>query len=347
MPSLPQPIAPGVTVADLGERAVIARIHARIPPAPAAVIVGIGDDAAVVAPERGALTVITTDALVGGIHFDLAFASAADIGHKALAVSLSDLAAMGAAPRHALLSLALPPRVCVAEVDALVDALLVLADRYRTTLVGGNISGSTGPISVDVTVTGSVKRRRVLTRGGARPGDLVYVSGQIGGATAGLAALRGSTDRTVSATDRCRQRFLRPEPRVRLGLALGRNRAARACIDLSDGLADAVHQVTDASEVGARIAADRIPIDPEARDWFTQAGADPVSAALAGGEDYELAFTAPPAFRGRLAHVRQLIGDLPLTPIGLITKERDVVLEREGTYEPLPRSFDHFRPPGS
>lgn len=304
---------------------------------------GIGDDAAVVAPDRGALTVITTDALVDGIHFDLAFASAADIGHKALAVNLSDLAAMGGAPRHALLSLAIPPRMCVAEVDALVDALLALAGRYHTALVGGNIAGSTGPISVDVTVTGSVWRRRVLTRSGARPGDLLYVSGQVGGAAAGLAALRGTAGRTVPATDRCRQRFLRPEPRVRLGLALGRNRAARACIDLSDGLADAVHQVTDASGVGARIAADRIPIDPEARDWFVQVGADPVSAALAGGEDYELAFTAPPAFRGRLAHVRRLIGDLPLTPIGVITHERDVVLEREGTQEPLPRSFEHFR----
>ncbi len=336
-------IAPDVTVADLGERALVARIRARIPPPPSSVVVGIGDDAAVVAPDRGTLTVITTDALVDGIHFDRTFASAADIGHKALAVNLSDLAAMGAAPRHALLSLALPPHSPVADIDALVDALLVLAGQHGTALVGGNIAGSTGPISIDVTVTGSVRRRRVLTRGGARPGDFVYVSGQIGGAAAGLASLRGADGGPAPATDRCRRRFLRPEPRVRLGLALGRNRAARACIDLSDGLADALHQVTDASGVGARIDADRIPIDPEARDWFTRSGADPVLAALTGGEDYELAFAAPPAFRGRLAHVRRLIGDLVLTPIGVITKERDVVLARGGTVEPLPGSFEHFR----
>ena len=345
MPPLPEPVAPDVTVADLGERALIARIRARIPPAPPSVVVGIGDDAAVVAPDRGALTVVTTDALVDGVHFDLRFASAADVGHKALAVNLSDLAAMGAAPRHALLSLALPRARRVADVDALVDALLVLAGQHHTTLVGGNITGSTGPLFVEVTVTGSVKRRRVLTRGGARPGDLVYVSGQIGGAAAGLAALRDTPDDTASTTDRCRQRYRRPEPRVRLGLALGRNRAARACIDLSDGLADAVYQVTDASGVGARLEADRIPIDAQAREWFVRAGADPVTAALAGGEDYELAFTAPPAFRGRLAHVRRLIGDLPLTPIGVITRERDVLIRRNGQDEPLPLGFEHFRSP--
>src|SRR5438105_8309497 len=128
-----------VTVSELGERAIIDRIRARIPASPVWVVVGIGDDAAVLEPERNTLEVITTDALVEGVHFDLAFVSPADVGHKALAVNLSDLAAMGAAPRAALLSLMLPPAWPVADVDALLDGMLALAQRSRISLVGGNI----------------------------------------------------------------------------------------------------------------------------------------------------------------------------------------------------------------
>ena len=303
------------TVADLGERALIARIRTAVPARPAAVVVGIGDDAAVVEPERGTLDVATTDALVEGVHFDRAFCSPADAGHKALAVNLSDLAAMGAMPRHALLSLALPPACPVSDVDELLAALLALAERHRTALIGGNVAASPGPLVIGVTAIGSVGRRRVLTRGGARPGDVLYVSGRIGGAAAGLAALR---------------------------VALGRNRAARACIDLSDGLGDAVRQLAAASGAGARIEAAALPIEPQARAWFDAAGRDPVLAALQAGEDYELAFTAPPAFRGRLRHVRRMVGGLPLTAVGVITRETAVRLRRDGRDEPLPGGFEHF-----
>src|SRR5688572_10562789 len=142
--------ASGQTVADLGERALIERIRLRIPAAPEFVIVGIGDDAAVVAPIRNALEVLTTDCLVEGVHFDRTFVGAADIGHKALAVNLSDLAAMGAAPRVALLSLVLPPAFPVSGVDALVGGMAELAARARISIVGGNIARSPGPLIVDV-----------------------------------------------------------------------------------------------------------------------------------------------------------------------------------------------------
>src|SRR3954469_21398057 len=156
------------SVSELGERALIERIRARIPAPPPWVIVGVGDDAAVIEPERNRLEVITTDAQVEGVHFDRRFSGPADIGHKALAVNLSDLAAMGAAPRAALLSLMLPPAWPVAHLDALLDGMLALAVRARITLVGGNITRSPGPLIVDVTVTGAVHRRRILTRAGAR-----------------------------------------------------------------------------------------------------------------------------------------------------------------------------------
>ena len=188
-----------MNVADVGERALIERIRRRIPPAPAFVIVGIGDDAAVVEPERNLLEVLTTDCQVEGVHFDQTFVGAADIGHKALAVNLSDLAAMGAAPRVALLSLVLPPALPVASVDALVDGMTALAARARISIVGGNIARSPGPLVVDVTATGSVHSRRVLTRGGARAGDDLYVTGSLGGAALGLAH---ACDRTRRARDR-------------------------------------------------------------------------------------------------------------------------------------------------
>ena len=347
---------PPVTVASLGERAVVARIHARVPPAPPTVAVGIGDDAAVVEPDRGALTVVTTDTVIEDVHFDRSISSAADVGHKALAINLSDLAAMGAAPRYALLALSLPASCPVADVDALVDALVALAARHRTVLIGGDVTASPGPLVVGVTAFGSVGRRRVLRRDAARPGDIVYVSGTIGAAAAGLAALRGSRDaersepgsphevtqRGATGLELCIERHRRPEPRVALGAALGRNRAARACIDLSDGLGDAVHRIADASRAGVQLDAEALPLDAAARAWFDAAGFDPVLAALDGGEDYELAFTSPPRFRGRLRHVRQQIRGLPITPIGVVTKEPGVRLRRAGNDEPLPRGYEHF-----
>jgi thiamine-monophosphate kinase len=177
------------TVSDLGERALIERITARLA-MPGWVLVGPGDDAAVIEPERGAYEVLTTDVQVEGIHFDQRFVPPDAIGHRALAVNLSDVAAMGAQPRLALLSLVLPDAFEVAAVDGVLDGLLGLAAAHRVTLVGGNISRSPGPLVIDVTVTGSVRPRRVLTRAAARPGDEIYVTGTIGDAFVGLQSLQ-------------------------------------------------------------------------------------------------------------------------------------------------------------
>jgi thiamine-monophosphate kinase len=320
-----------MTVGEVGERAIIERIRSRIPPPPPWVIVGIGDDAAVIEPERNMLEVITTDALVEGVHFDHALVAPADIGHKALAVNLSDLAAMGAAPRAALLSLMLPPAWPVAHLDSLLDGLLALAARVRISLVGGNITSSPGPLIVDVTVTGSVHRRRLLTRGGARPGDDLYVTGSLGGSASGLRELRANpADKSVAAV-----RYRRPEPRTRFGMVLGRNRAARACVDLSDGLADGVRQLGEASGLGAIVEGGAVPIEP---------GGARLQDALSGGEDYELLFAASPKLRRRLAGVLRVNQDLAVTRIGRMTAERAFVLEVDGKAEPLPAGFEHFVP---
>jgi thiamine-monophosphate kinase len=327
-----------------GERAIIDHIRRRLPPAPSSLIVGPGDDAAVIVPERGALQVLTTDALVEGIHFDRRFSSFADIGYKALAVNISDIVAMGATPEFGLLSLILPAGTTLDEVDSLLSGTLEMAASARIAIAGGNISRSPGPLVVDVTVTGSVRPRRILTRGGGRPGDALYVTGRIGSAAAGLGRLRQSVmvppDDPLAA---CVQRHRRPDPRVRVGMLLGRNKAASACMDLSDGLADAVRQIAETSRTGAIVEATSLPIDPAAAEWFTQQGLDPVEEAVSGGDDYELVFAVPRKYRGRLKSVETDARGVALTRIGELTAPSSgVVLSRDGQRIDMPAGFSHF-----
>jgi thiamine-monophosphate kinase len=328
-----------MTVAELTERELVARVQQRLPPAPPWLLVGIGDDAAVVEPERNRLEVLTVDALVDGVHFDRRFVPAAAIGHRALAVNLSDLASMGAAPRLALLSLALPGTLPVPDFDALLDGFTALAAVHRMHVVGGNLTRTPGPLVIDVTAIGTVKRRRALTRAGARPGDAVYISGSIGGAAAGLAALAAGQSQVASQPQV--DAYLRPEPRIRLGLMLSRNRAASSCVDLSDGLADGVHRLAEASGVGLAIDADALPIDQGARDRLAAHGKDPVIEAVSGGDDYELLFTVPRRSRRRLTEAERH-GGVALTRIGECTAERAVVLRRAGAATPLPDGYTHF-----
>jgi thiamine-monophosphate kinase len=336
-----------MTVGDVTERDLVARIEQRFAPAPAWVLVGIGDDAAVVEPERNRVEVLTVDALVDGVHFDRAFVPPDAIGHRALAANLSDLAAMGAAPRAALLSMALPPLLPLDDFDRIAAGIAALAAEHRVALVGGNLTRTPGPLTIDITAIGTVKRRQALTRAGACPGDEVYVSGWIGAAAAGRARARAVVRNCDLSTEdlRLMTAYLRPVPRVRLGLLLARNRAATACIDLSDGLGDGVHRLAHDSGVGIAVDADALPIDTATRDAFTAAGRDPIDAAVTGGDDYELLFTVRPRLRHRLrAPVRH--GGVPVTRIGVCTERRDVVLVRGGVPAPMPLGYTHFGRPG-
>jgi thiamine-monophosphate kinase len=335
-----------MTVAELTERELVARIQRRLPPAPPWLLVGIGDDAAVVEPERNRVEVLTVDAIVEGIHFDRAFTPPDAIGHRALAVNLSDLASMGAAPRLALLSMALPESLPVADYDAIADGFAALALAHRVHVVGGNLTRSPGPLMIDVTAIGTVKRRQALTRDGARPGDEVYVSGEVGSAAAGLALLRAaapvaSGKPAVATSDSLVSAYLRPQPRVRLGLLLARNRAASACVDLSDGLADGLHRIAEASGVGIAIDADALPIDAAARALIESSGEDPVVQAIAGGDDYELLFAVRPRTHRRLTPAARH-GGVAITRIGECTADRAVVIRRAGSSVPVGAGFSHF-----
>lgn len=304
---------------------------------------GPGDDAAVVAGSRNQRLVVTTDAVVEGVHFSRAYSTPADIGHRALAVNLSDLAAMGATPRWALLSLVLPGSTRESDVEDLVNGLSGLAIRHGVSIIGGNLARTDGPLVVDVTAGGEVAPRKWLTRSGAKAGDGIWVSGSIGGAAAGLAMLQARASGLGPQSAECIARHLRPDPRVRLGVAMARARAARAAMDLSDGLADALEQVAAASGLGVRVDAAALPIDAAAAEWWTARGADPVLAAVAGGDDYELLFAVPRkgqrAFRSVLRHVAAP----RLTMIGEFTKDPSQrTLMRAGKEETLPKGFEHF-----
>lgn len=328
------------TIADRTEAELIAIIQGHTALSADWVVVGIGDDAAVVEPPRNRLEVLTVDALVEGVHFDRRFTPPDAIGHRALAVNLSDVAAMGGEPRHALLSLALPATLALDDFDRMAAGFGQLARRHRLSLIGGNLARTPGPLVVSVTVAGTVKRRRALLRSGARPGDDVYVSGTVGSAAAGLALLRASE--TDAALASCVERYLRPEPRVRLGVLLGRNEAASACMDLSDGLADAVTHVSRASGLGMIIDAAAIPTEDAAMARLARDGRDPLAAAITAGDDYELLFTVRPRLRNRLRTVvRQT--DTTITRIGVCTIDRAALLRRGDRLEPMPSGFTHFR----
>ena len=224
----------------------------------------------------------------------------------------------------------------LAHFEALVDGAIDEATRSGAALVGGNLTRTSGPLTIDVAATGRVRPRRLLRREGARPGDTLWVTGSVGAAAAGLAMLRETAEARGPSVDR----YLAPTARWREGLALAAVRAASAAIDVSDGLGAAVRQLSEASELGARIDADLVPVAPDARRWFERRGADPLAAVL-DSDDYELLVAVPARSEGRLRALRARTAT-PLTRIGVVTKARDCLLHRDGTDVPLPDGFVHF-----
>ena len=264
------------------------------------------------------LEVITVDALVEGVHFDRRFTPPAAIGHRALAVNLSDLAAMGAEPRWALLSLALPPALPCADFDGMIDGLAALARRHRVHVA--RREPHTIHWSFDdrhhrgwqrETPSSPPTERRPARRSGLR-----HRRDRRGGRGVGTAVRQ-----TPSASDSCVSRYLQPEPRVREGLLIARNRAATACMDLSDGLADGLHRIAEASGVGMTIDADLLPLTRLHAHGSTHTAATPSDTLLTGGDDYELVFTARPNRAGRLKALR-LHGTVPFTKIGVCARVR-------------------------
>jgi thiamine-monophosphate kinase len=296
---------------------------------------GIGDDAALLTPPPGQQLVMAIDTLVEGVHFPITTA-AADVGWKALAVNLSDLAAMGAAPAWALLALTLP-QADPARVDALADGFARLAREYGVALVGGDTTR--GPFSLSVAVHGFVPPGQALTRAAACVGDEVFVTGTLGDAAGGLQLAQGEVrfDAADESHRLLRARLDCPTPRVRAGVALRGH--ANACIDVSDGLLADLGHVCAASGVGAELDLQSLPLSPALLRVFDDATAR--GFALCGGDDYELCFTVPPAAIGAARAALAAVG-ARATRIGVIV-ERPGVRARNGA--PLATAhpgWDHF-----
>jgi thiamine-monophosphate kinase len=332
------------SIGALGEAALVARLRERAGAPPSAVLIGIGDDAAVLAPTRNRHVVLTTDSLVEDVHFRRAWTPLDAIGYKALAVNLSDLAAMGATPRASLLSLALPSDLPIADFDRLVDGYVTLAAAAGAPLVGGNLTRSPGTLVIDVTAVGDVHPRRILRRDQARAGDDLYVTGAVGAAAAGLALLQAGVDRTTmnAADAACVERYERPAVRTRCGQLVARSGASTTAIDLSDGLADAAARLAEGSRVGVVLEAEAVPIHQGAREWATRCGLDPLEFAVRGGEDYELAFAVGPKQRRRFFGALRRCPDLVVTRAGRFTPERGCWIEQAGSRRQLPSGFAHF-----
>ncbi len=290
------------------------------------VLVGPGDDAAVL---RGGL-VVSTDLMVEGVHFDLDWIAPDEAGFRAGAAALSDMAAMGAQPSALLVSMAVAgdPAVC----ESLQRGLRRAGDRVAAPIVGGDVSRSPGPAVVDVVAVG--RSRAPVLRSGAEPGDDVWVSGELGGAAAAVAAWSAGGRPAAAARDR----FAAPPDRVPLGAALAGQGLARAMIDVSDGLAIDARRIARASGVELNLLQALLPLDPVA-------GGD-LKFALAGGEDYELMFTAPTGARTRILALGREMA-VRLTRIGSVERGAGVVLEdRDGRrIDPGQGGYDHFAPP--
>ena len=305
--------------------------------------IGIGDDAALLSPAGRTDWVLSSDTFLENVHFQLNTHPPDSVGYKALARASSDLAAMGATPRYFLLTLALASVRTGAWLDAFLKGMARAARELRITVIGGDTTKSR-TVFVSITVLGEIAPNRALTRSGARPGDIIYVSGKLGRAQLGLElVLRGhARNRQLRALV---QSHLYPKIRIELGSWLARTRIATSAMDLSDGLSTDLARLCAASQVGAKIYANKIPtvaIPATAARKLGQHKLDPLQLALHGGEDYELLFTIPPR---QAKKIREAPGASAITAIGEITRNRELILVApDGKATPLrPQGWDPFR----
>jgi len=320
------------SVLPLQERSLITRIGRRVKPrahGKSHLAAGIGDDCAVIRVPAGHETLVTTDFSLEGVHFRRDWHPAEAVGHRCLARGLSDIAAMGGQPIATFLSLALAAKLPQSWIDEFLQGLLRLAGRFGIELAGGDIAESRHGVLADIVVLGSAPRDTSILRSGTKPGERIYVSGELGGSAAALDQLR-SREKLDSGL---RQKHFFPEPRISVGRILRERKLASSMIDVSDGLSTDLFHICEESGVGAEISAETVPRAETTR------GAVDLTFALHGGEDYELLFTSGKQVPKRIAGVK-------ITEIGRITRgRRMILLGAAGKQQKLcPLGWEHFRP---
>jgi thiamine-monophosphate kinase len=335
-------------ISSLDEFALIARLTRSLA-SHSDVELGVGDDCAVLDFSADTVLLATCDSQVEGVHFTLQTSSPEEIGRKALAVNLSDIAAMGGTPRFALVSLILPKQFLLDSLDGIYAGLRQEAEAFSTAIVGGNIAGAGGSrqLVIDITVLGSAERGRVLTRSGAHVGDIICVTGHPGDSAAGLHTLLHPLAYSEPALGIVRAAHRVPRPRVREGQLLAQlgPEIVTALLDISDGLSGDLGHICERSQVGARVEVAALPFSPSIHSIAAEAQRDPLLWTLHGGEDYELLFTVSP---DRMQDVRDLIQNTTgtsVTPIGTILPASDglQLLYPDNHTEPMPiESWNHL-----
>jgi thiamine-monophosphate kinase len=346
------------TISTIGESGLIEKIRAildfRVDDATLndALIVGVGDDAAAFLPTAQKLQLLTTDALAEGVHFDLTFTSLKHLGWKAMAANLSDIAAMGGVPRYATISLSLPQKISVEMVGELYRGAAAACKKYSCRIIGGDTTASSGNMFLSVALTGEVEREKLLTRAGAKPGDLLCVSGHLGASAAGLKILQREKERFRNSDDPehfkpllepytpALEKHLMPRPRLDISAILTGHCTVHAAIDVSDGLATEVHHLCKASGTGAEVFEHNLPVEAVTQKIAGETGTTPTALALYSGEEYELLFALDD---NEYARLESLTSDV--TIIGRITgKEKGIQLVHEhGETAPLlAGGWEHF-----
>ena len=304
----------------------------------------IGDDAAVLPKDLRTDLVITTDLLVEDIDFKLEWAKPEFLGHKALAVSLSDIAAMGAKPVWAMLSIGIPAQVWKTDfVEKFYDGWFALAEKFGVELVGGDVSKTPDKIVIDSIVAGEVKKGKAVLRSTAKVGDLIFVTGELGGAAVGLQMLEKGEKFETSPYKHLLLRQLAPNPRTEIGQLLSAKNLATSMIDLSDGLSSDLAHICQESKVGARIYAERIPIDKNLRE-FSSENLNLLNFALNGGEDFELLFTVNPKNQKKILQLKNELKTDAFTCIGKTTKMTEIIelISNDETQILTPKGYRHF-----
>jgi thiamine-monophosphate kinase len=329
---------------EIGEFGFIRRISRGCVVRPEGVERAIGDDAAAFVVPSDDLTLLTTDLLVERVHFLRNATTPFNLGHKAMAVNLSDIAAMGGTPREAFVSTAIPEGCPVEYLDELYDGMKRLAACHDVNILGGDTTASVADLVLNVTVIGHVRRGEVLYRSGAKPGDAVCVTGPVGDSRAGLHFVLRGAEPLDAGMRRLFEAHILPRPHLEEGRFLAATGAATAALDVSDGLSSDLAHIIEESGVGIRVQADRIPISPELREFCWRFGKDPVRFALSGGEDYVLAVTVHAERFDEVAREFSARFGRPLHRIGDVTDSgRLELVTPDGRTDAVrPTGWDHF-----
>ena len=338
-------------ISDLGEFGLIAKIKAQAKGRSSSTLLGIGDDAAALSLSPSKTLLTTTDMLLEGVHFDLSYTDFYSLGWKSAAVNLSDIAAMGGVPRFCLTALGIPSAISVEMIKEFYKGFNALCRKYNVDLVGGDTCRSEKGLVISVTALGEVEKKKMLTRAGARPGDLIFVTGTLGDSAAGMELLKagarvqgpGSRGKGHNSELRTQnspliRKHLQPVPRVESGRKIALSGCATSMIDISDGLSSDLGHICEESRVGAEINADQIPFSKDIHKAIDHLKTIPLHYALSGGEDYELLFTVPPSKLKKFLSLKVVS-----TQIGAIIAGNKMFLSDHGKQLVLKaKGFNHF-----